>query len=167
MLAFPAVGPRQWQRWRSLRLAALAEAPDAFGSTLVDWQDADAGRWRSRLSIPLGLDLIAVLDGADVGMASGSPGARGAVELISMWVSPSARGAGVARGLIERVASWAAHRGAAVQLSVRPDNAAAITAYRRAGFVATAEPGDAVPGTDGHEMIMIRPLRGRGPTVTE
>ncbi len=31
--------PDDWAMWRELRLAALADAPGAFGSRLSDWQD--------------------------------------------------------------------------------------------------------------------------------
>lgn len=46
--------PDDWPIWRELRLAALAEAPQAFGSRLADWQgEGDREeRWRDRLSIP-------------------------------------------------------------------------------------------------------------------
>jgi hypothetical protein len=49
-----------WRVWRSLRLAALAEASGAFGSRLADWVDADEGRWRKRLVIPGTIDLVAL-----------------------------------------------------------------------------------------------------------
>ena len=40
-----------WRAWRELRLEALAEAPNAFGSTLAEWQGAGdtEQRWRARL----------------------------------------------------------------------------------------------------------------------
>lgn len=76
-----------WPLWRELRLAALTEAPYAFGSTLADWQGAGdhEARWRSRLEIPGALDLVAVLDGRPVAMASGVPADEDetAAELIS------------------------------------------------------------------------------------
>lgn len=84
-----------WQLWRELRLAALAEAPDAFGSRLADGQgDGDREeRWPSRLAIQGSHHLVAELAGIPVGMASGVPAADPrAKELIAMWVSPSARG---------------------------------------------------------------------------
>ncbi|GAA3341819.1 hypothetical protein GCM10017714_27430 [Curtobacterium pusillum] len=149
-----------WESWRPVRLAALADSPGAFGSTLADWAGAPERRWRDRLSIPGALDLLA-FDGADaVGMASGVPDVddRGRAELISMWVDPGSRHRGVAAALIRAVARWAAGVGIAeLELSVMPDNRTARRAYERCGFVAVDEPGDRLP--DGrHEVVMRRDL---------
>ncbi|WP_203706924.1 GNAT family N-acetyltransferase [Asanoa iriomotensis] len=125
-----------WKLWRELRLAALAEAPYAFGSTLAGWQDAVEEQWRQRLRIPGARDLVAFLGDQPVGMASGVPTGDGAVEVISVWVSPAGRGRGVGDALLDGIVRWAAESGAsAVRLSVKADNAAATKLYERAGFV--------------------------------
>ncbi|MFB6892760.1 GNAT family N-acetyltransferase [Kitasatospora sp. NPDC056327] len=149
-----------WPLWRELRLAALAEAPYAFGSRLADWQgEGDREeRWRSRLEIPGALDLVAFVDGVPAGMATGAPG-DGYAELLSMWVGPDARGRGVGARLIGEVARWAAERGFPVlRLAVMPRNPHAIALYERAGFTDTGEPGDPLPDGTGHEVLMARPL---------
>lgn len=153
-----AVTADDWQEWRPVRLAALGDAPDAFGSRLADWSDAPEDRWRDRLSIPGALDLLAVQDGHPVGMASGVPDQDDRAELISMWVDPVARGRGVADVLIAEVVRWAAAAGRGVlTLSVMPDNDRARRTYERLGFVVTDAPGDALP--DGrHEVVMHRDL---------
>ncbi|WP_441247572.1 N-acetyltransferase family protein [Kitasatospora sp. McL0602] len=152
-----------WQLWRELRLTALAGAPYAFGSTLADWQGAGdrEDRWRSRLEITGALDLVAVLDGTPVAMASGVPsdGDPVAAELISMWVAPQARGRGVGDGLITEIARWAAEEGyATLKLAVMPHNDAAIALYRRHGFTDTDEPGDLLDDGVSRELVLAKPL---------
>ena len=144
-----------WRVWRSLRLAALAEAPDAFGSRLAEWIDADESRWRARLSIPGAIDLVALDSGtgSPVGMVTGTPAARrgDGAELISMWVAPAARGRGVATLLIDAVVTWAAVAGAPrLELSVMAENEPARRTYERNGF--------AVAAGSGVELTMTRPL---------
>jgi len=149
-----------WDAWRPVRLAALRDAPAAFGSTLADWVDAPEHRWRTRLSIPGALDLVAHEGPSAVGMASGVPDVDdpARAELISMWVDPGVRNRGVATALIRAVAAWAADAGAhTLELSVVPDNTVARRVYERNGFVVADEPGDPLP--DGrHEIVMRRDL---------
>jgi len=52
-----------------------------------------------------------------------------------MWVTPTARGLGVARRLIDAVAGWAAGQDRSTYLRVRSDNTRARKSYERAGFV--------------------------------
>jgi hypothetical protein len=70
VLALRTLAPEDWPVWRGLRLAALAEAPYAFGSTLADWQGTGdrEERWRARVQIPGSHNVVAVLDGQPVGL---------------------------------------------------------------------------------------------------
>jgi len=57
------------------------------------------------------------------------------VEIISMWVSSTARSRGVANALIRAIADWARGEGRTdVVLNVVESNAVAIRAYERAGL---------------------------------
>jgi hypothetical protein len=53
-----------WPQWRQVRLAALSEAPYAYGSTYADWVDADERQWRDRLDGPGFHNVLVLLDGA-------------------------------------------------------------------------------------------------------
>ncbi|MEH1053596.1 GNAT family N-acetyltransferase [Micromonospora sp. CPCC 206171] len=151
-----------WKMWRELRLAALAEAAYAFGSQLADWQgEGDrAERWRARLAIPGSYNIIAMLDGEPVGMASGVPtDQRGVVELISMYVAPAGRGRSVGDHLVRAVEQWARLVGAeTLRLAVVEGNRNAWALYRRNGFRDTGELGDLMPDGVRREHIMAKIL---------
>ena len=138
MIRVSAIGPDDWRLWRGLRLEALAEAPNAFGSTLADWsgeRDTET-RWRARLTaVPF--NVVAYLDGKAAGIASGADtDEEDARELISMWVAPFARGRGVADALVREVIRWTREqRAAKLVLAVVEDNARARRFYRRLGFL--------------------------------
>jgi ribosomal protein S18 acetylase RimI-like enzyme len=125
-----------WEEWRLLRRQALEEAPYAFGSTLAEWSGSGdfEQRWRERLdAVPV--NLIADCEGSAVGMMSVTDLVDGEVEIISMWVSPSARGRGVGDALIRAGVDHAHAEGASrVGLDVAEVNEHAIKLYRRAGF---------------------------------
>lgn len=148
--------PEDWRLWREVRLVALADAPAAFGATLESWSGAGDSeeRWRNRLEdVPF--NLVAMDNDLPIGQASGTAMDEvGRVELISMWVSPSARGTGVADALIDAVAGFARDAGASgVRLSVRRTNERAIRSYVRNGFGHTDEPGD-----EPAELVMLLSL---------
>ncbi|MGH8981826.1 MAG: GNAT family N-acetyltransferase [Acidimicrobiales bacterium] len=137
MISLRTVGEDEWELWRSLRRAALADAPDAFGSTLAEWSGSGdtEERWRRRLrTVPC--NVVASLDEIPVGMVSGTGPVDEVVELIGMWCAPRARGAGVGDALVAAIVQWARSQGAAsLQLDVRVQNPFAIALYERQGFV--------------------------------
>ena len=132
------IGADDWEEFREVRLASLAESPGAFGSRYADWVHADEARWRARLTdVPL--TLVARGPDGPLGVVSGMEADDG-LELISMWVAPHVRGTGLARLLIRGVVDWALGLGRPLHLMVRDDNAAAIRAYEGAGFVDAGPP---------------------------
>lgn len=126
-----------WRQYRSLRLAALRDSPDAFGSTLADAELLTEGDWRARL---LGAAcFITAVDEQPVGLAAGLF-EDGSAELVSMWVEPASRGSGAADLLVAAVIEWAANAGhGQLSLWVATGNLRAQRLYARHGFEATGE----------------------------
>ncbi len=160
----------EWPTWRSLRLAALAESPTAFGSTLAQWQgDGDTERrWRERLGVVGSHNVVAFVENKPAGMLSGMPDMDDAARiwLMSMWVAPAARGSSVAHSLVHHVVSWAESEGASsARLHVRKQNARAIAFYRRCGFTETGHRESEVDddGIRWTELEMSRPIGQRSP----
>jgi len=148
------LSPDDWRVWRSLRLAALADAPAAFGSTTAEWTghgDIEQ-RWRARLAT-VALNVVLTLEDQLAGMVSATAlGRDGAVELISLWVAPFARGRGVGDAAIDCVVLWAhaEYGDVPVVLSVKTSNRPAIQLYERHGFA------DAGPSPDDDSERLMR-----------
>jgi ribosomal protein S18 acetylase RimI-like enzyme len=179
--------PEDWAALRRVRLAALAEAPYAFGSTLDGEIGCPEQFWRARIAASP--QFIAWAGGEPVGIAAGfaerasnddgrsgsadgassaggasddgdsaggasddgdsadesghgepahSDGASGSWHLVSMWVSPRARGRGIADELVAAVCDCARADGAQrLTLWVTDVNARAQAFYQRLGFRST------------------------------
>jgi GNAT superfamily N-acetyltransferase len=141
MVEIREIGADGWRAMRDIRLAALQEAPQAFASAYereVAFAEADWLRWISG-----GASFLAYapeLGTAPVGIVAGFEEAPGTIELISLWVSPSARGHGIGRALVGAVVGWARAKGMPrVHLWVAESNHNARLLYERCGFRPTAE----------------------------
>jgi GNAT superfamily N-acetyltransferase len=124
-----------WQRLRDVRLRALADEPDAFGSSSqreTVYQEPD---WRRLLE--WGPWWVANVDGIDVGIvAGGSHREEDVPWVFSMWVDPLWRGRGVADSLLDAVVAWAEQQGATrLGLDVADRVPRARRFYERYGFV--------------------------------
>lgn len=134
------------KRLRTLRLAALKDAPDAFGSTFQDVATYSEATWRSQLqSLPT---FVAVLDSMDSGIVRGAPHSEQTTVayLLSMWVAPHARGQGIGEALTDSVIDWAHTAGyKQLVLDVSESNHFAISLYTRKGFKPTGVIGHLPP----------------------
>ncbi|MEZ4647772.1 MAG: GNAT family N-acetyltransferase [Candidatus Eisenbacteria bacterium] len=157
----------EWEAYRVLRLRALAEDPQAFGSTFERENAMTDQFWRTRLASGTesadSHPVVATLDGAWVGLAWGrmDPDDPSVAHLYQMWVAPEARGRGVARGLLDSVIEWAhSRRATKLLLEVTCGDTPARRLYERAGFVPDGDPIPLRPGEDALEQPMVLSLDG-------
>lgn len=141
-----ALTEAEWERGRDIRLRALRDCPDAFGTMLEHEIDVSEEDWRRRLRRSDALTVIGTADaGCDVGLIVGAPYGEDA-GLFSMWTAPEARRQGVGSRLIDAIISWARQNHARrIVLDVGDWNAAAIALYESKGFRPTGIVGTLPP----------------------
>jgi GNAT superfamily N-acetyltransferase len=128
--------PADWKLYRELRLRALADAPEAFGSTLERESSREPDEWQARLANRI--QWVARIGHRVVGTVGAIGGDGETLELVSMWVEPDARGSGVADALVDAVLRRARIDGTPyVSLWVSQGNDRAEQLYARHGFVRT------------------------------
>jgi len=136
-----AFRPSEWRAYREIRLRALADSPDAFGSTLAVEESTPAERWESSLARAatsgVDLPLLAEVDRRAAGLAWAKVDASNAlvVNLFQMWVAPEFRGKGIGSMLVRAAVGWARSRDAdSVRLRVTCGDTPAARLYAREGF---------------------------------
>jgi RimJ/RimL family protein N-acetyltransferase len=155
------VDPTQWKELREVRLRALADAPDAFASTLEREAAFPDDVWRQRAQGgPASANFIVREDGVGVGTAAVIPEpVPGRMQLVGMWVDPQHRHRGIARALIGEVVRWSReHQARELIAWVVEHNTAARRLYERVGFrpTDTRQPLPSNPAVD--EVLLRLPL---------
>ncbi|WP_088279947.1 GNAT family N-acetyltransferase [Ideonella sp. A 288] len=141
------IQPGQWRTYREVRLRALQDTPDAFGSTFA----AEAARpddlWALRVAEAWasGHDkALFAWDGDTVcGLAwcKRSATEPGMADLFQMWVAPQSRGRGVGAALLREVVAHARGAGATtLRLGVTVAESPAMRLYRAFGFRPVGQP---------------------------
>ncbi|MEZ5660646.1 MAG: hypothetical protein R3E83_19710 [Burkholderiaceae bacterium] len=103
MVEIVKIQAADWSQYRSVRLDALRESPDAFGSTFDEEASNPDSWWRQRLvNCDAGQDrpLFAMAGGDVVGLAWGKldvDAAEKIGQVYQMWVRGNARGLGIGR----------------------------------------------------------------------
>lgn len=147
MATIRTIHQSEWQQYKAIRLRALDDAPDAFGSTLALEAKRPDALWQERLSLAAAsgqdLPLFAVSGAEPVGLAWAKVVAANPsnINLFQMWVAPEYRGQGVGGRLLEHALRWARSMGATcLSLGVTCGDTPAFRLYSRAGFVSIGSP---------------------------
>ena len=146
MATLRRLGPDDWETFRAIRLAALADSPDAFGSTLAREQPYSEDDWRRRLADP-----VYVVEDPGPVAVGGIFDNGGTPHVWGMWTDPDHRGRGHARRVLDALVP----PGTPAQLDVHITNGDARIVYERYGFVGTGEVGPLRPGSDLQIELMV------------
>ncbi len=152
----------EWEVFRDLRLRALADAPDAFRSTIAEGRAIADAEWeamhRRTAEHPDGVTWVAEIEGVPVGQAF-SRVEHSTVGIFGMWVAPEGRGKGAGRALLGAAEAWGSSRGCTTaSLSVTAGNSPAERLYRSAGYRPTGTSEPLREGSDLACVEMTKPL---------
>ena len=146
MVHFEQLGPGEGARLRSIRLRALQDAPDAFGTTFEQASANSDDVWAKQVvDLPT---FVGVKGGRDVAMVRCTRDRDKAdtAWLLSMWVAPEIRRSGVGASLVDLVVAWARANGISrLLLDVADLNAPAVALYAAKGFVPNGETRSMLP----------------------
>lgn len=128
--------PEDLPLYRPLRLEALRDHPSAFGS---DYEEEQSGDMSRMIGAPPSVTLGGFAEGALVGTAglivSNRAKQRHKGHVAAVYVAPTWRRSGLARGLIDQLVARARADGLLVlTLSVTVGNEVAQRLYQRVGF---------------------------------
>lgn len=131
--------------FKDIRLCALQDSPDAFGSTYEGAMERSGSSWRDQLLATVSGNLRNTQFAFDASTCIGIAALyreegldHGA--LLMMWVHPDYRGTEAATLLVSNLLSWAKGIGlSSVELSVTNTKVRAIAFYQKLGFSSTGE----------------------------
>lgn len=144
-----------------MRLRALLDSPDAFGST----HEAEATRtdamWSARIAAAASSGKDRVLFAFNRNDACGliwcklSSDEPAVADLFQMWVDPASRGMGAGRALLKEAVSWAESVAVnRIRLGVTAGDTPAMRLYAACGF----RPDGALVPLREHSNLMVQPM---------
>ena len=144
MIVIKRITPESALVFKEVRLRALRESPTAFSSTYERESQFPDEEWVSRAQRWGGQGTDTIFLAFDGGAACGiigsyaEPGDRRRGQVVSMWVDPAYRRAGVGKALVDAVVDWNRLLGMReIALMVTSVNSGAIAFYERLGFAKT------------------------------
>lgn len=171
MFAVRRIRADEGPRLRSIRLAALADAPGDATTTLAraesrgddHWLEAAAANSSGGLQATFFAESLDadgnLVDDEPVGLIGAYANESGIVNLVGLWSAPGHRDVGVASALLAAVAEWAQTIGAdRLRMWVVERNEFAKAFYRNEGFEPTGAtiPYELDPRLN--QVAMVRPI---------
>jgi ribosomal protein S18 acetylase RimI-like enzyme len=141
MISIERVTPSNVSTFKAVRLRALQDSPQAFGSTYARESAFPDSEWLQRAKRwngETGVGFLAIDDGAPCGIAGAflDEGDPTRARLVSMWTAPTHRRRAIGRLLVDQVLEWARLRKARMLLlMVTSMNDPAIRFYEKLGFM--------------------------------
>ncbi|MGG5151507.1 GNAT family N-acetyltransferase [Alcaligenes aquatilis] len=167
MISIRPVQAHEWRTYQALRLSALRDSPDAFGSTYAVESAHSEHFWQERIQTACASEADHVLLADKEGQACGlvwcklSASEPAVADIYQMWVAPSARGLQAGYGLLDASVKWANSKQAAcIRLSVTLANAAAVQLYKKYGFSPSGEPEPLCEGSSLMSQTLVLDLAG-------
>jgi ribosomal protein S18 acetylase RimI-like enzyme len=135
------IKPYDWEQLREIRVRALEESPDSYGSTISEARRRTAEDWRAWARIgscsPGTAMFVAVERGRIIGLCCSflREDEPRIAQIVAMWVDPNRRGRRLAEQLLDAASTWSTASGAIeLVLDVTETNRSARKLYSRAGF---------------------------------
>jgi ribosomal protein S18 acetylase RimI-like enzyme len=154
---------QDWQVWKDLRLEALQNAPEAFGTSYKEAADQSDEEFQANL---VQTDIFGAFVNSDMVGCGGFSRLkyikmkhRGI--LYGMYIKPEFRGQGIADQLIEAVIAHAQSRVTQLHVTCVTTNPAAVKLYEKHGFsIYGTEPRSLKIGDQFYdEYLMVRKLK--------
>lgn len=141
MISVRPIKPNEWREYRDVRLRALRDSPDAFGSTYAAEEKSTDDMWIARIHAATSSGRDCALFATHHEIVCGlvwcklSATDSGTADIYQMWVDPATRGSGAGQALLDAAVAWARKRYARrVRLGVTDGDSAAMRLYKRYGF---------------------------------
>jgi len=163
LIVIERITPQTALVFKDVRLRALLDSPTAFSGTCAKESQFPDEEWMKR-SVRWSSDGSAAFLAMNAEVGCGIIGAyeenAQCAQVISMWVDPEFRRAGVGNALVDAVVEWAGSRAVReLKLMVTSVNPGAIAFYERMGFNMTGKtaiyPNDATI-TEYEMMLKLR-----------
>lgn len=124
----------EWEKFRDMRLRAVAESLAAFGDTFEQVAAKPESYWRKKIRSGY-VYAIEENDRYIAGVVFNQDDDDGVWMIQALWVDPLRRGMGFGAALVQRVIDTAKETGiSAVELGINPLQTEAVDLYKRFGF---------------------------------